>query len=247
MRFSEKKGHTPIRNIIQKDNIDSALRNKLWNVIQICIWNKYSANTLYKTTLDSNLCIFFTLVWNNFLKKPLDEIPHTFPNAVQNVRNNFFSWPWVVVYDFIEFIAQTNLSFPNSNEFQKACNHVLEQEKSGYRFLNREIVEITNEEELHAIELAIDNSSKFSGVQTHLKTAIKHLADRQNPDFRNSIKESISAVKSLCKEITQLPNATLGSTLTELKKRGKFIRPRNQVFPPYMVIPVMKMAYGTQF
>lgn len=125
------------------------------------------------------------------------------------------------MYDFLEFVAQNKFYFMDSEEFQKACNQVLENEKSAYRFLKTEIVEITGEQELKTIEAAVDKSVRFGGVQTHLITALKHLSDRQNPDFRNSIKESVSAVESLCKEVSGMPNATLGAVLNVLEKNGK--------------------------
>lgn len=47
------------------------------------------------------------------------------------------------------------------------------------------------------------------------------LSDRKNPDYRNSIKESISAVETICRRISENPNATLGDALNELVKGGK--------------------------
>ena len=47
------------------------------------------------------------------------------------------------------------------------------------------------------------------------------LSDRKNPDYRNSIKESISAVETICKRISKNPKATLGDALNELVKNGK--------------------------
>ena len=62
--------------------------------------------------------------------------------------------------------------------------------------MNKQIVEITADKEIQSIEEAISNTSKLKGVQ-HVKTALSLLADRKNPDFRNSIKESISTVKAI--------------------------------------------------
>ena len=46
------------------------------------------------------------------------------------------------------------------------------------------------------------------------------LSEKEKPDYRNSIKESISAVESLCKKISENDKATLGAALTTLEKRG---------------------------
>ena len=54
-------------------------------------------------------------------------------------------------------------------------------------------------------------------VRTHLTRALELFADRQKPDFRNSIKESISAVEALCQQATGDKKATLGDALKRLK------------------------------
>ena len=42
MRFSERNGYQPIRGIIQKESINTNLKNSLWNTISECIFNEYS-------------------------------------------------------------------------------------------------------------------------------------------------------------------------------------------------------------
>lgn len=46
------------------------------------------------------------------------------------------------------------------------------------------------------------------------------LSDRENPDYENSIKESISAVEAMCNEIVG-KKSTLGEALKQLKKENK--------------------------
>jgi hypothetical protein len=75
-------------------------------------------------------------------------------------------------------------------------------------------VEITSESEIEAIEQAIEDSP--SPITIHLQQSLSFLSDRKNPDYRNSIKEAISAVEALCKRITNDPNATLGKALGKL-------------------------------
>lgn len=45
--------------------------------------------------------------------------------------------------------------------------------------------------------------------------------NRETPDYRNSIKESISAVESLAKVLSGSDKATLGEALKEIEKNGK--------------------------
>ena len=80
--------------------------------------------------------------------------------------------------------------------------------------------EISSSDEVDEIENAIEKSTPYYGVKQHLSKAITLLNDKKNPDYRNSIKESISAVESLCATISRDKNATLGVALRGLEKRG---------------------------
>ena len=84
-----------------------------------------------------------------------------------------------------------------------------------YRIVNNQIVEITSEEEIIAIEEALKVSDP---IAKHLSTSMALLSQRPNPDYRNSIKESISAVEYICREITG--KTTLGDALKVLDKKG---------------------------
>lgn len=51
---------------------------------------------------------------------------------------------------------------------------------------------------------------------SHLQTAVDRFSDRDAPDYRNSIKEAISAVESLCRILTNDSNATLAGALKKI-------------------------------
>lgn len=40
MRFSERYGYKPIREIIQKESMDDNLRNGIWSLFTIYLWNQ---------------------------------------------------------------------------------------------------------------------------------------------------------------------------------------------------------------
>jgi len=221
MKFSQKKGLTPIRTVIQKGSINEPLRNKLWNAVAISVWDKYHSDGIRSYTRNSNIGPLFCLIWNDFFEQPIDTIPKYFNEALSSVRNSYFNFQWFEVYDFIEFVAQNLPKFLDSDRFCTLCNSILDEEKSAYRFLKGQIVEITSDVELEAVEAAIETGTQFPGVETHLRTAIKHLSDRKKPDFRNSIKESISAVESLCRVVTGDPKATLNKALAVLESKKR--------------------------
>lgn len=104
--------------------------------------------------------------------------------------------------------------------FIEACNAFLEKEKSGYRFVDEKIIEISSSHEVNEIEKAIEMATPYYGVKHHLSSAISLLSNKEKPDYRNSIKESISAVEALCKKISNDDKATLGTALKSLEKKG---------------------------
>lgn len=210
MRFSERYGYKPVREVIQKESMDDALKNSIWNVFkQIIIeQGKFTKYSSWPNIQDYNLYTFFRAYWITFLKKPLDEMPNTVSNIRKDIYQHFFNQlKWYEIYDLIEFTIDHLPSDWKKTRHQetliKLINAVLERENSAYRIIENKIILITSEQEIQSIEEALESTNPYSGVQQHLNQALKLLSDRQSPDYRNSIKESISAVKSICKIVTQ--------------------------------------------
>lgn len=70
--------------------------------------------------------------------------------------------------------------------------------------------------EIASIEDALAATASTPTVQTHLRSALEHIADRQSPDYRNSIKESISAVEAMVNRAAGTSGKTLGVALAKL-------------------------------
>jgi hypothetical protein len=104
---------------------------------------------------------------------------------------------------------------------RKVKNHILERELSAYRFVGKKLVKIISECEISEIEEALNISVPLKGVNIHLQRALDLLADRKNPDYRNSIKESISAIEAICRIITGDENATLGKALQKIEEKSQ--------------------------
>lgn len=218
--FSQRMGLKPNKRGMQLEGMDQALRNRLWNALDIRYWSRVrivgqgpfahyetdSVNRLYGDLIDL------------YFKKPLDAFEDNYPDVLKSFREYFFKCEWYDVYSFIEFVAQRYQKKDVNDKFMRQCNTILEEEMSGYRFIGGQIVPISSEVEMEEIEEALENTSPLGGVNTHLKTALKLMADRENPDYRNSIKESISAVEATCKLITGDENASLGQALKKIKK-----------------------------
>lgn len=217
MLFSQRYGYKSPREAIQRESMDGALRNTLWNVLHSCYWELAEDYD----TKDGPIKELITDIWKDHLKQSIDKLRWSSPTFQLNIW--FFKCEWFEVYDFIEFVVQNNIPFfkKRNEQFMALCNETLEKEMSAYRFVGKHITEITSEIEINTIEDALSNSSPIKTVQQHLQTALALMTDKKQPDYRNSIKESISAVESICKIITQNQSATLGQALNIIEKSGQ--------------------------
>lgn len=220
MRFSERLGYKPIKQELQFEVIDVDLKNSLWTIFLDGFFNR-----LENLTFDRRreLYNYTYSLWLNFFKLPIDSAPihsdkSVSKNSVANhLREFFFSTDteWYEIYDLIEFSGQYG-----KGDYYDLFNKILEREKAGYRFLKSQIVPISSKEEIEEIEEAISSNDSFKSVKTHLLASLTLLSDKQNPDYRNSIKESISAIESMCKIFTNDSKSTLGQTLKKLESEG---------------------------
>ena len=135
--------------------------------------------------------------------------------------------PWNRILDLAEYVCKwisvniENYSYLEEllKEYEGNLNNEFDRLDYGYRVANHCVVDITSEEELAAISEAIESSK--DNVSEHLQRAVMHYSTRPNPDVRNSIKESISAVEAVCRELTG--ENTLGQALKHLEDNGVVI------------------------
>lgn len=220
--FSERKGLKPVSEIIQTGGMNQELRNSLWNTLHIVIWSRNDFITQSNGSVGM-IDTFSTTLWYTFFKKPIDQRPgHGQPGlghlVLKAIHEHFFDCSWNEVYDFLEVVIQ--ITNDAQLRLSQCLNEVLIRELAGYRFVNGIAVDITDEQEVEMLQEVVADSH-FSGVSAHIGRALELLADRKKPDYRNSIKESISAVEAMARIITGNQKATLGDALKVLEKSGK--------------------------
>jgi hypothetical protein len=202
-RFSERYGFKQVRNTFQIESIDKTLRNRLWSRFQ-----KYYID-LIKTFSNEDFGIseiinkldykLFIEIYDAFFK--FSEKADSNINLISTeIRSIFFEMDWYEVYDFIEYVSEIYHNQEINIQFRKSVNQVLEEEMSGYRFVDNYIAPIIDEIEIKEVEEALD--CKYTPVRQHLSNALELLSDRKNPNYQNSIKESITAIESVAKIIT---------------------------------------------
>ncbi|MBV3415699.1 hypothetical protein KSW27_00120 [Holdemanella biformis] len=141
----------------------------------------------------------------------------------------WYAQQWYTYYDILEMILSFSVSDnkliggdekEKISNFKNGVNKIFVEENIGYRIINNQVVNITTEEEINEIEKAMD--SVFDSVNDHFEKALSFYSDRKNPDYKNSIKESISAVESMCCIICG-KKVELGKALGKLEKNGIYI------------------------
>lgn len=222
--FSERYGYTKASDVIIREKITPEIQNaicscydKLPDLFNEVIVYYQDAKAEYKN-LEEYLWVYF-----------LNERAANFSDGykyhvVATVYIEDKSNAWYKKLDIIEktiqylrnFDAKNHNFYSVASNFIKLLNSAFERLNFAYRTINDAIVEITSEQEIKTIEIAIDNSAR--NVKMHLNRALELYAQRPNGDYRNSIKESISAVEAFCREKTG--ENTLGKALNKLEKNG---------------------------
>lgn len=216
MRFSEQYGHVAVRNAIQIDSMNQQLRNGIWSLLTIYIWDNVRCyGTSFFETSPAGRKLF-TRLWLYYWKLPIDTLRDDWNAVLGKTRLYFFECEWFEAYDFVEFIAQNYPSYPFTDEaaFVRAVNSTLTRECAACRLVNGSFVKITAEEEISEIESALAGAK--GPVQIHLQRALELLSNREKPDYRNSIKESISAIESLV-AIALGEKGTLGQLIKKME------------------------------
>ena len=179
-----------------------------------------SHNTgLPKTALVHNsnkIDAFFEIVNETIRNDTYDKVLTVIEAILQWTKNNFQPRRFAWIYS-----DNPNQCVPYDE--MKEFNGVFEQEFVGYRFIGDVITPISDEIEVMTIEKGLE--VEFKGCRAHIHKALGFLSDREKPDYKNSIKESISAVESICKIITGDINSDLSRTLKKLKEAGIHIHP----------------------
>lgn len=216
--FSERRGFKPISEAIQVDEVSRDLRHSLWNVLSKSFLLKYSTLSSSRTLFynERDVDNFIEYLWIDFFKYLLDDLPTIKDWAVKKLRRCFEEFKWYEIYDFLE----VTINYFESKILVEEVNAVLSRELSGFRFIGGVFTDITTEHEIEMLEEAVSDKH-FPAVSSHLKRALTLMSNRENPDYRNSIKESISAVESVAKVIAGKPKATLGEALKILETSNK--------------------------
>lgn len=220
MSFSDRNGFSKAP-LVQKESMDGNLRVDLWNVIYLSFWGQFSSGNSIADSMGmanvtlSNMDKLSQKAFA-FFKIPINKRPNKWTQCLSVIEAEYNDLEWNRVYDFVELLLP--YQFNNAESFVELVNKALETNNAAYRVIDGHVTSVVSEHEIQEVEKLLDSGSPLAkGAQEHIRLALKKLSDREAPDYRNSIKESISAVESIAKKLAP-GEKTLGAALNIIGK-----------------------------
>lgn len=214
-RFSERIGAAPLRVTFQIDSTNATLRNRLLNCV-VAHHPMFNGSSLANPGRG---------IWSDFFGESLlnyvsaDMLRKRLAAGVLDDTAR-----WFMIYDLIEFVARTLGSYPPSYHqailFMADCNEVLEQELSGFHFIDGVLTRITSELEVAAVEAGLGHP--LPAAREHLRKALEHLGARPEAQTEATIHEALKAVEAQARDLAGMPSTTLGAALKALKAKHQW-------------------------
>ena len=227
-RFSERIGVSKNSKTIQIDGMSDELKNSIWNLL-FNLYNRYDNRSENYWVRVANYIAEF------FRKVPKDNLSHLDYDCRNWVKDYFYRLNWCEVYDLTEFLVHNHSIMTKTYfsglgvyhnhdvtqlELISELNGLLERELSGYRFVSGFLTPISDKVEVEEIEAAVNQARGrgLLGTHEHIRTALQLLGKKPTPDYRNAIKEAISAIESIVKQISGKGSPGLEGVLKQLSE-----------------------------
>ena len=194
---------------MQRETWDEVTKNRVWDVIYKTITDGKDFSDA-RAFINAGFGEVYSLMLNGLMENYSGVFHGTTGSRTVSIphdyRDLFFDGTTEERISFLEIIARGDKNPKLSAILSRRLNTVLEERRVVYRFVSGWMTDVDNKQEREAVEAAMRESA-------HIEKAVALLYSRDNPDYANSIKESISAVEDICKEITGKPKATLADCL----------------------------------
>jgi AbiJ N-terminal domain 4 len=215
--FSRRHGYTALPIQSSAGTLTSEAQTRLWNIF-------YTDFCLANTVQGGGRTIgaaseFLRFMWVNYWPGRVDQYPGD-RNVIDQIARNIGGRAWYLFFDIFGEIFRHNRFksvLRDPDETERKIREALQRENTAYTFVEGYFVERMTGVEVQAIETSL--RSPIEGIREHFTTALKFLSDRDSPDYRNSIKESILAVEAACNHVAHQEKATVESALNTLHKR----------------------------
>lgn len=237
--FSDRHGINPLNTQMQFKDFDEhtrmAMLNTLHDILQM-VDKESPAHTMRHDRWP----VFYLDIATNVYNQETDKLENFDEFDLENIvkgyiRRTILFDTYDSVLTLIEYILNyTADNFGNRQpqfdgkticyfDEKKYMNKLFEKEYVGYRFIDDCIVPITDDTEIKEIEETLD--TKIQASKKHIEKALGFLSDREKPDYKNSVKESISAIEAACKIILGNDSVDLSNAIKKLKDKGIELHP----------------------
>lgn len=233
--FSERYGYTKPSDVIIRERITPEIQNAICNCID---------NLIFELSIIDR--IQEDIPYANTFRDIEIEIHVHYFNQLNSTYKHGFSKEyfqdshkeWYIKLDILEIILK-RLRIKSDeykhyarvfNTFKELLNYEFNRLNFGYHIIESQITEITSEHEIKTIENAIQENK--DNIREHLSKALELYSKRPVADYRNSIKESISAVEAISRNIT-------GENVLNFKKMEE-----KGVVVPTVLRKVFECLYG---
>lgn len=224
--FSERNGHRPPAGVPQFNGMDGPLRDALWKAFYIecgALLSGYgSGSHRSRAPLCGLMCRYVIDVgFSGPFRKNWDD-----HEMVEFFKGRFYDLQWWQVYDLVEFILraigpQSHWAAPH--ETARVCRAIqlaLDRHNAGYSLVGTVFVPASSVPECDSIAQALGDG-KLPQVQQHISAACQYAISDQEMDWRNAVKESVSAVESIVQFITGDHSSGVASQIAAMRNSKK--------------------------
>lgn len=210
--FSQRNGYVSSNDCIIRESLPDQILNAIHNAFTD-LQSKYNIWPSYYENIDADFGRYYlNLRTQNNQHKIFSPLKYVDCDELEWYEKiDVFEWTFTYLFCHLpsEYIQSLKKCIRNLNK-------ELERHHYAYRVIDGLFIEVCSDIELQCVERTL--SCENDNIKTHLHRAISVISPAQKePDYRNSIKESISAVGSYFR--TNWGGNTLGEAIKELKKR----------------------------
>lgn len=220
--FATRNGFVEPRFEIQDRELDKVTRKDIWNITYAVWTNLNDEGAGYEIAKT-----FSRAVWTEFFDQLLDEYQNQ-GQSITKVKHVILDWaaPSWHALSLLAFIVENDYFDYHAALYEESLNEIFVKHLVGWRFIDGQLVRLDSELEVAAVSEAMEDTrgeTAFEGSRHHLKQAVSKLSDLENPDYPNSVKESISAVEAMVEHITG--EGVLSKGLKKLSAAGIDVHP----------------------
>ena len=221
--YSERNGYKSLSETMIVKEIPASLKNAICSCYDrlhvFMSRNLPSYNSYWE---------FQKYIWTRYLNRRESEYRDGYNVITNYVENEGYQWyeKFDIIEESLSYLKEygrKNIKYRSCLEqLKKDLNSEFERLNVGHRIVDEYITDIVSKEEIDSVESAVKQSD--DQVKEHLQNAVMLYSQRPEADYRNSIKESISAVEAYCRKRTG--ENTLGKALKKMEDSGVAIHPR---------------------